>query len=199
MTSRGDSSHTEEQIREYTIGELQPLEGRIVLADYDPLWPQHFLTESDALRAALGERALAVEHVGSTSVPGLPAKPIIDMVLVVANSSDEPAYVPDLENAGYVLRIREPDWYEHRVFKGPRININLHVFSSNCQEIARMLIFRDWLRENDADRELYASAKRTLAQQDWKFVQNYADAKTAVIEGIIARAQGREVRKSSNR
>ncbi len=189
MTSRGESGHTEEQIRGYTIGELQPLEGRIVLADSDPLWPRHFLTEADALRAALGERALAIEHVGSTSVPGLPAKPIIDMVLVVANSADEPAYVPDLEGAGYVLRIREPDWYEHRVFKGPRININLHVFSANSPEIARMLIFRDRLRENDADRELYANAKRALAQQDWKYVQNYADAKTAIVEEIIARAQ----------
>jgi GrpB-like predicted nucleotidyltransferase (UPF0157 family) len=118
MSSRSESGHTEEQSRGYTIGELQPLEGRIVLADYDPRWPQHFLDEAGDLRAVLGERALTIEHVGSTSVPGLAAKPIIDMVLVVANSADEPAYVPDLENAGYVLRIREPDWYEHPSVQG---------------------------------------------------------------------------------
>jgi GrpB-like predicted nucleotidyltransferase (UPF0157 family) len=181
-------SHTDEQIRAYTVGELQPLKGRIVLADYDPRWPQHFLAEAQELRAALSERALMIEHVGSTAVPALLAKPIIDMILVVANSADERAYVPDLESAGYVLRIREPDWYEHRVFKGPRANINLHVFSANCTEVARMLAFRDWLREHDADRHLYANAKRTLAQQTWRYVQNYADAKTAVIEEIIARA-----------
>jgi GrpB-like predicted nucleotidyltransferase (UPF0157 family) len=180
--------HSDEQIRAYTVGELHPLEGRIVLADYDPLWPQRFLTEAQELRAVLGERALLIEHVGSTAVPGLPAKPVIDMILVVANSADEGAYVPDLERASYVLRIREPDWYEHRVLKGPRVNINLHVFSANSTEVARMLAFRDWLREHDADRDLYANAKRTLAQQTWKYVQNYADAKTAIIEEIIARA-----------
>jgi GrpB-like predicted nucleotidyltransferase (UPF0157 family) len=185
-----ESGHTDEQIRAHTVSELQPLEGRIILADYDPLWPQQFLAEAQGLRAILGERALMIEHVGSTAVPGLPAKPIIDMVLVVANSADEPAYAPDLQSAGYVLRIRESDWYEHRMFKGPRANINLHVFSTNCSEIARMLTFRDWLRESDADRALYANAKRTLAGQKWKYVQNYADAKTEIIAEITARAGG---------
>jgi GrpB-like predicted nucleotidyltransferase (UPF0157 family) len=74
-----------------------------------------------------GDRALRVEHVGSTSIPGLAAEPIIDMLLVVADSSAESSYVPAMEQAGYVLRIREPDWYEHRLFKGPDANINLHV------------------------------------------------------------------------
>ncbi len=116
------------------------------------------------------------------------AKPIIDIVLTVPDSADEPAYVPDMEAAGYVLRIREPDWYEHRVFKGPDTNINLHVFSRDCPEVERMLAMRDWLRLNDSDRELYECTKRDLARQDWKYVQNYADAKTAVIEDILARA-----------
>jgi GrpB-like predicted nucleotidyltransferase (UPF0157 family) len=139
--------------------------------------------------SALGDRALLLEHVGSTSVPGLAAKPKIDLLLVVANTVDEPAYVPDLEAAGYVLHIREPDWYEHRLFKGLDTEINLHVFSLGCEEIDRMLLFRNWLRSHPADRELYERTKRELARQEWKYVQNYADAKSAVVQEILARAR----------
>jgi GrpB-like predicted nucleotidyltransferase (UPF0157 family) len=180
---------SEEEMRAVTIGELKPLTGKIQVVDYDPEWPALFEREAARVRAVLGERVLLLEHTGSTSVPGLAAKPIIDMTLVVPNSADEPAYVPDMEAAGYVLRIREPDWYEHRLFKGPDTDINLHVFSAGCPEVKRMLLFRDWLRANDADREHYQQAKRELTQRDWKYVQNYADAKTAVVEEIIARAR----------
>jgi GrpB-like predicted nucleotidyltransferase (UPF0157 family) len=130
-----------------------------------------------------------LEHVGSTSVPGLPAKPIIDIVLEVPDSGDEPAYVPDLEAAGYVLMIREPQWSQHRVFKGPDTNINLHVFAAGCAEADRMVQFRDWLRTNAADRELYAGVKRDLAARDWKYMQQYADAKTDVVQQILGRAE----------
>jgi GrpB-like predicted nucleotidyltransferase (UPF0157 family) len=184
-----DTPLTEEQIRAATIGELKPHAAPILLVEYDPEWPRLYLREEERLRAALGARALHVEHVGSTSVPGLAAKPVIDVVLVVADSADELAYVPDLEVAGYVLRIREPDWFEHRLLKGPDTNVNLHVFSRGCSEVQVMLDFRDWLRTHDADRELYESAKRDLAAKDWKYVQNYADAKTAVVEEINERAQ----------
>jgi GrpB-like predicted nucleotidyltransferase (UPF0157 family) len=122
-------------------------------------------------------------------VPGLPAKPIIDMILAVSDSADESTYVPALEAAGYVLRIREPRWFEHRVFKGPDTNVNLHVFTVGCAEIDQMLLFRDWLRESVEDRDLYASTKRELAARDWKYVQNYADAKTGVVHEILARAR----------
>jgi GrpB-like predicted nucleotidyltransferase (UPF0157 family) len=132
----------------------------------------------------------SIEHVGSTAVPGLAAKPRIDVRLVVADSADEPAYVPAVEAAGYVLRIREPDWYEHRVFKGPDVDINLDVLSPGCPEIDRMLLFRDWLRSNASDRRLYERTKRELARRDWTYVQNYADAKTAVVEEILMRARG---------
>ena len=182
------ASHTEEEIRAYTIGELKPLSGRIPIVDYDPHWPELFAREADRIRSVLGSRALRIEHVGSTSVPGLAAKPIIDLLLVVADSAEEDAYMKLLGTVGYALRIREPNWYEHRMFKGPDTDINLHVFSSGCAEIDRMLIFRDRLRSNAADRDLYACAKLALAQKEWKYVQNYADAKTAVIEEIIARA-----------
>ena len=87
-----------------------------------------------------------------------------------------------------MLRIREPDWHEHRVFKGPDTNVNLHVFSDGCPEIDRMLRFRDWLRTDQADRELYEQTKRELAAREWTYIQDYADAKTLVVEEIIARA-----------
>ncbi len=180
---------TEEEIRAVTIGELATLSGPIEIVDYDPEWPRLFEDEANAIRAVLGDRALIVEHVGSTSVPGLAAKPKIDILLVVPDSGDEPAYVPALEAAGYVLRIREPDWYEHRVFKGPNADINLHVFSPGCPEIDRMLRFRNHLRSNESDRQLYERTKRALAGKGWTHMQNYADAKTGVVEEIIARAR----------
>ncbi|MBA2395867.1 MAG: GrpB family protein [Ktedonobacteraceae bacterium] len=188
----GNSQLTEEQIRAATIGELVPLVGSIHIVDYDPQWPRLFEREAERIQAMLGKRVLLLEHVGSTSVPGLAAKLRIDLLLVVANSADELAYVPALASAGYVLRIREPDWYEHRMFHGSDTDINLHVFSPGCPEIDRMLLFRDWLRSHASDRRLYEHAKRELARQDWKYTQNYADAKTAVIEEILARARGEE-------
>ena len=181
---------TEEQMRAVQVGELAPLVGRIQIVDYDPEWPRLFEREARRVQDTLGNRVLLIEHVGSTSVPGLAAKPKIDVLLVVADSADEQAYVPALEAAAYVLRIREPDWYEHRMLKGPDTDINLHVFSSGCPEIDRMLLFRDWLRSHGADRRLYERTKRELASLDWKYTQNYADAKTSVVEEILARARG---------
>jgi GrpB-like predicted nucleotidyltransferase (UPF0157 family) len=177
----------EEEIRTHAIGELKPLSSRILIVDYDPHWPELFAREADRIRSVLGNLALRIEHAGSTSVPGLAAKPIIDLLLVVADSAQEDASAPALGAAGYVLRLRELNWYEHRMFKGPDTDINLHVFSSGCPETDRMLMFRDWLRSNAADRDLYARTKVALSQKEWTYIQNYADAKTAVIEEIIAR------------
>ncbi len=180
---------TEEQIRAAQVGELVPLSGPILIVDYDPEWPRLFEREARRVQAALGKRALSIEHIGSTSVPGLAAKPRIDMLLIVENSADESAYVPALEAAGYKLRIREPEWHEHRMFRGPDTEINLHVYTVGCPEIDRVLLFRNWLRGNASDRQLYERTKRELACKDWKYMQNYADAKTSVVEEIIARAQ----------
>ncbi len=189
-TDTDNARARDEEIRRATVGPVETLSGRIEIVDYDALWPQVFSREAAGIRQALGNLALRVEHVGSTSVPGLVAKPVIDMLLVVAHSADEGAYAPQLLAAGYVLRIREPDWHEHRMFKGPDAPVNLHVFSSDCSEIDRMLLFRDWLRANAEDRRLYAATKLALAQAEWKYVQHYADAKTAVVEEILARAHG---------
>jgi GrpB-like predicted nucleotidyltransferase (UPF0157 family) len=182
---------TEEQIRTATIGEPTRLAGPVVLAARDPAWPARFQREAGRVRRALGCRALRIEHVGSTAVPDLAAKPIVDALLVVADSAGEPAYVPPLTAAGYMLRIREPDWHEHRLFKGPDTDLNLHVFSAGCPEIERMLLFRDWLRANTADRQLYARTKRVLARQDWQYVQNYADQEGGYRGDCGARPRGR--------
>jgi GrpB-like predicted nucleotidyltransferase (UPF0157 family) len=184
-----DAAAYDEELPKIWVAKLPLLQGRIELRDYDPAWPSLYEREAARIRAVLGERVVRLEHVGSTSVPGLPAKPIIDIVLEVADSGDEPAYVPDLEAAGYVLVIREPAWFQHRVFKGPDTNINLHVFTAGCAEVDRMARFRDWLRTSAADRELYTRVKRELAARDWKYVQQYADAKTDVIRQIMGRAE----------
>jgi GrpB-like predicted nucleotidyltransferase (UPF0157 family) len=183
MTLRSD-----EEIAAARIGPPEIHNSTIHLAPYDPEWSRLFEREEQRIRAALGDRALLIEHVGSTSVPGLSAKPIIDIVLVVAETTDEPAYVPAMEVAGYVLRIREPDWHQHRLFKGPDTAVNLHVFTIGCAEIERMLCFRDHLRSDEADRTLYENAKQELARRTWRYVQHYADAKSAVVEEILTRS-----------
>ena len=161
----------------------------ITISEYDPRWPEKFEFEARRIRAVLGPGALRIEHTGSTSVPGLAAKPVIDILLVVGNSADERAYAPALAATGYALRIREPEWYEHRMFRDE--GTNLHVFSDGCVEISRLLKFRDWLRGHPEDRELYAGVKRALAQREWESVDDYARAKTAIIEEILTRACGK--------
>lgn len=181
---------TEQQIRAATVGELRVHGGPIQLVDYDPSWPDVFARKARRIAATLGEQALKIEHVGSTAVPGLPAKPVIDILLVVVDSAVEETYASPLEALGYVLWIQEPDWYEHRMLlqRGDPA-IQVHVFSRGCPEMERMLLFRDRLRSDRADRELYEQRKRELARQEWTYVQNYADAKGDVVEGIIARAR----------
>jgi GrpB-like predicted nucleotidyltransferase (UPF0157 family) len=179
---------SDEEIEAAVIGGPTVHDGPIHLADYDETWPELFAREAERIRAVLGGVEIQVEHVGSTSVPGLAAKPIIDIALTVPDSSDEPAYVPAMEAAGYVLRIREPDWYEHRLFKGPDTDVNVHVFSAGCPETARMLRFRDHLRADRGDRELYERTKRELAARRWKYVQQYANAKADVVAEIMGRA-----------
>jgi GrpB-like predicted nucleotidyltransferase (UPF0157 family) len=178
----------EEELLAASVGRPPRTYQEIVLAEYDPAWQQWFERAEQQIRGALGDAALQIDHVGSTSVPGLAAKPLIDINLVVADTTDEAAYVPQLEAAGYELRIREPDWFEHRLLRGQDPPVNLHVFPPNCDEVERMRVFRDHLRANEADRELYARTKRELAAKEWKYVQNYADAKSAIVQEILGRA-----------
>ena len=190
MASRdpSDVAAYDRDLAEITIGGPQPLQRPIEIRESDPEWPRLYAAEEARIRSALGDRVIRIEHTGSTAVPGLPAKAIIDIVLEVRDTSVEPEYVPDLEAAGYVLRIREPDWFEHRLFKGTDRDVNLHVFPASCEEVERMLLFRDWLRTHSDERMLYATVKRELAARDWKYGQQYADAKSAVVAEIMGRA-----------
>lgn len=188
MDSPSPLPTTEEQIRAARIGEPTIHNAPIELVRYDETWPALFEREAEKIASALGSHALMIEHVGSTSIPGLAAKPIIDVLLVVANPAEEASYLPALEAAGYVLRIREPEWHEHRMLRGADPVVNLHVHAEGSPEIGRMLLFRDWLRADDDDRRRYEDAKRELAAREWKYVQNYADAKSSIVEEIILRA-----------
>ena len=134
----------------------------------DPAWPQRYAELEEQISSALGDRLLAIQHIGSTSVPGLPAKPIIDIDVAVADPVDESAYVPALESLGLVHWLTEPGWHQHRLFKmlsEPRVHV--HVFGPDCPEPVRHRMFRDWLTEHREDRELYAAAKHAaLASVD---------------------------------
>ena len=180
---------TEDQIVAATVGERKPFNSAVYLAPYDPAWPSLFNRLKIQIREALGDKILLLEPVGSTAVPGLSAKPIIDMVLAVEDSSDESSYVKPLEKKGYTLRNREPDWHEHRLLKPPDVKGKLHVFSAGCEEIGQMLLFGDRLRNNTDNRLLYEETKRELAARTWKYRQNYADAKSELVQEILARAR----------
>jgi GrpB-like predicted nucleotidyltransferase (UPF0157 family) len=189
-TPTGRPTRSREDLAKITVGELQPLAAPIVFIESNPEWPTLYAREETRIRAILGDRVVRIAHTGSTSIPGLAAKPIIDITMLVADVLDEDAYARDLEAGGYVLRIREqePDWYDHRVFKGPDTNVNLHIFSDGCVEWDRMVGFRDWLRSHDDDLALYEGTKRDLLTREWQYVQDYADAKSTVVEDIMSRA-----------
>lgn len=185
----------DDAIADAFVVQVQPYSVPVILEEYDSRWPDRYAAEAAAIRAVLGATVLQLEHTGSTSVPGLAAKPIIDMLLIVADTTDEAAYLPTLEGLGYTLRVREPDWYEHRclvrrVEDGAPHSVNLHVFSPvlGAPEIERVLAFRDRLRTHDDERAAYERTKRELAHRRWKYVQHYANAKSEVIEEILARA-----------
>lgn len=165
-------------------GGREPAE--ISVVDYDEQWPARFEEMATRVRRALADRALGIEHIGSTSVPGLAAKPIIDMLLTVADVTDEAAYVSPLAPAGFVLRVREP---EHRMLRTPARDVHLHVYEPEHPEVRNHLDLRDWLRADADDRDLYANTKRLLARQRWSDVNEYADAKTEVVRAILTRAR----------
>lgn len=172
---------------------VEPAPSAIEIVPYDPRWPEHADVVRRRVTDALGTRAIRVEHVGSTSVPGLAAKPVIDLDLTVADPADERVWLPRLEAAGFVLTVREPWWHEHRLLRagtaeGLPAAVNLHVFGPDSPEVVKHVVFRDWLRADAADRERYAGAKREAAQHPGQRVMDYNARKQAVILEIYQRA-----------
>lgn len=166
------------------VGGREP--ASISIVDHDASWAGRFEELRQRIEQALGRSAVAVEHIGSTSVPGLAAKPIIDMVLTVDDVEDESAYAPALERAGFGLRVREPG---HRMFRTPGRDVHLHVYEADDDAVADYLDLRDWLRRSESDRHLYAATKRDLARREWSDMNYYADAKSDVVLDILARAK----------
>ena len=163
----------------------------IEIADPDPAWPRRYDDLARRIREALGWRVLQLEHVGSTSVPGLAAKPIIDIDLTVADPDREQDYVPALETIGFRLAIREPWWYGHRALRSDEPACNIHVFGFDSPEPVKHRIFRDWLRGHPAERDRYAAAKRQAASQanaEGEHVMQYNARKQQVIREIYHRA-----------
>jgi GrpB-like predicted nucleotidyltransferase (UPF0157 family) len=159
----------------------------IVIAEYDPEWVERYARERAKILGALGSRARLVEHIGSTSVPGLAAKPIVD-VLVAVDDPEDDAIVRALEGAGYVWRVREPG---HRMVRTPELDVHVHIWQDGSEAAARDLAFRDRLRASAADREAYERLKRELAGREWDDMNDYARAKGPLIEEILRRAATR--------
>jgi GrpB-like predicted nucleotidyltransferase (UPF0157 family) len=179
---------------------VAPVPSTIEVAEYDPRWPAVAQGVIDRLRSALGTRAVRIEHVGSTAVPGLPAKPVIDIDLTVADPEAEHGWLPQLQAAGFVLTVREPWWHGHRLLHGGRygdagretgadaLPSNVHVFGPDSPELVKHVVFRDWLRADAADRDRYAAAKRVAAGDTAQRMTDYTARKEAVVHEVYERA-----------
>lgn len=160
----------------------------LFLADYDPAWPREYAVHEARIRQAIGGAAVAVEHIGSTSVPGLAAKPIIDILVTVPDITAEEDYLDPLVASGYLLRVREPG---HRLVRTEQRDVHVHILEPDDPAAGDYLLLRDHLRADEADRRLYEVTKRDLTTRDWPDMNAYADAKTSVIEAIKDRARSR--------
>ena len=178
---------TPEQMAAALVGQPPAKWESIVIEDYDPAWADRFAAARSLLSEALSGQIIAIEHVGSTSVPGLPAKPIIDIDLLIEDTADESRYLPALAEVGYRLVLREPWWYGHRMLVSPAEDVHLHMWPAGAPEPVRHRLFRDWLRTHPADRGLYAATKRRLARDTVHSPGDYSLAKNDVIDDIYER------------
>ncbi|KAI4740696.1 UPF0157-domain-containing protein [Aureobasidium sp. EXF-12298] len=185
-----DSEFKPELVQRIAFRESQPT---LEVVTYDPEWPQIFKTIEEQIITALGnDIAVAVHHVGSTSVPGLPAKPIIDIDLVVRDNTNEAEYVAPLEAAGFKFLLREPHWHEHRFFYTYNpYSVNLHVWGPDCPEVIRHQIFRQRIHDCPEDKALYLKAKQMAAAQigeNGGNMQDYNELKEDTIRQILRNA-----------
>jgi GrpB-like predicted nucleotidyltransferase (UPF0157 family) len=180
--AESEDDHLDAHIDAVVIGGRE--EGIIEIVPYTEEWPARYEAERRRIAEALGATARRIEHIGSTAVPGLAAKPIVDVMVTVDDANDEMAFRPPLETAGYILRVREPD---HRMFRTAERDVHVHVWPSGGDDERRQLLFRDHLRAHEGDRSRYEQVKRSLAGQ-YRDMGYYADAKSSVVEEILQRA-----------
>ena len=180
---REDRPDLEAHLESVLVGGLEPR--AVEIADYTDEWPARFAHEKERLLAALGPVARRIEHIGSTAVPGLAAKPVVDILVTVADPEDEDSYRASIESLGFELRVREPG---HRAFRTVARDVNLHIWADDDTEVDRHLLFRDWLRQSRTDRTRYERVKRDLAKQEWPDINYYAEAKNDIVAEILHRA-----------
>jgi GrpB-like predicted nucleotidyltransferase (UPF0157 family) len=156
----------------------------IEIVEYRPEWAERFKTERDRIGSELGPRARTIEHIGSTAVPGLAAKPIVDIMVTVEDPDDESCYLPQLENVGYVVRVREGG---HRMLRNRDRHVHVHIWAAGSEDERRHRLFREWLRSSAEDRAAYERMKRDLAGR-YNDMNYYAQAKSNLVERIIERA-----------
>lgn len=160
-----------------------PLETVEVVA-YDISWPETYAEVSNSIENELGSRIQKIDHIGSTAIPGIAAKPVIDIDLTVADPDDEENYLPALENLGFQLIVREPRFHGHRLFHLKKPRVNLHVFGPDCPETVRHLLFRDWLRQSDEDCQRYENAKLKAVKGCSVDIARYHENKQRVVHDI---------------
>lgn len=178
-----DADDLDQELDRVLIGGREEREVRI--EPYVDEWPPRFVEERDRIAAALGTIARRIEHVGSTAVPGLAAKPVIDIMVTVDDPDDEAAFVPLLEGSGYELRVREAG---HRMFRTPARDVHVHLWGAGTDDERRHVLFRDWLRSHPDDRLAYEATKRALAGT-WRDTNYYARAKGPFIDEVLDRAR----------
>ncbi|GAA2589932.1 GrpB family protein [Winogradskya consettensis] len=161
--------------------------GPVTIVDYDPSWPDRYNALRPPIDAALGDLIISAGHIGSTSVPGLAAKPVIDIDVVIDDTEDESRYVPPLERIGYRLLLRHPWWQGHRMLINADADVHLHIWPHDAAEPVRHRLLRDWLRTHPEDRDLYATTKQHLARETADRPEDYTMAKNTVIDAIFTR------------
>lgn len=170
----------------YFVNGVPPIENIEVVA-YDPSWPEIYSALESKIKNKLGSNLLKIDHVGSTAVPGLVAKPVIDIDVTVADAADEEVYLLAFEDLGYRLIVREPRFHGHRLFHYENPRVNLHVFTHGTPETARHLLFRDWLRQSEKDCKLYADAKFEAIKGCSFDIHKYHENKSKVVHDIYQR------------
>jgi GrpB-like predicted nucleotidyltransferase (UPF0157 family) len=165
----------------------------VVIVDYDPRWPAMYQEEKDRVLGAIGHLVVAIEHIGSTAVPGLGAKPIIDIMTAVPSLADAPACVEPLERIGYeYIPEYEADFPERRYFRKRPVRVDthhLHMVEQDSGFWERHILFRDDLRVHPETAHEYERLKRELAAQFGSDRDGYTDAKTSFIESVVAQAR----------